>query len=400
MAEIFLSIYMVLALLFPTFYSPYTDIYQSPYYIAVSVAYLVLVLFMGTQVWKKRVRTGLNRKWMWGFLLFVLLYNILSFYFNIRYLHWYGEQLNVTIAFLFVLTLMCYDVKFEQGRWDLIRLLITLILISCGAAIVLYLMGYASFQICNNQIHFYKMPDGFYEDRLYWIYSHKSEHALMLNLFLALLLRFKGKFHHKITFFGGVGLIYLCLIMTRSVTGCAVSLLILMGNWLDAIDFRKVGLKYFRLPVMHVALFVLWVINFFNKFGWWRIRWFFTRRDYKSLGGRTYIWTAVLDTIKKHPEGWGYRFGESLIQTKLLLVNNGHNIFINHMLRFSVPVGICYILLFLGVAIFMLWRTKSFLSMALWVAILIMVDMDYSLMSTSMAMLFLITYLVCVYKKE
>ena len=95
------------------------------------------------------------------------------------------------------------------------------------------------------------------------------------------------------------------------------------------------------------------------------------------------------------------RFGESAIQVaEGWMVNNGHNIFLNAMLRFSVPVGLCFDILFLGIAIYSMIRSKSFLAMGMWMALLILLNTDYSLMSLQMALLFLIVYLVCFYKRK
>ena len=45
----------VLMLLFPAFYSPYTDVYQSAYYAGFSWAYFMLVLYMLLQlVWNRK----------------------------------------------------------------------------------------------------------------------------------------------------------------------------------------------------------------------------------------------------------------------------------------------------------------------------------------------------------
>ena len=95
------------------------------------------------------------------------------------------------------------------------------------------------------------------------------------------------------------------------------------------------------------------------------------------------------------------RFGESAIQVANgELVNNGHNLFLNSMLRFSVPVGICFDILFLGIAVYSMIKSRSFLTLGMWLALLILLNMDYALMSLQMAPLFLIVYLVCFYKRK
>lgn len=95
------------------------------------------------------------------------------------------------------------------------------------------------------------------------------------------------------------------------------------------------------------------------------------------------------------------RFGESAIQvSESLLVNNGHNIFLNAMLRFSVPVGICFSIMFLGIAVYSVIKSRSFLAAGMWLAVLILLNMDYALMSLQMGLLFLVVYLVCFYKRR
>ena len=120
-----------------------------------------------------------------------------------------------------------------------------------------------------------------------------------------------------------------------------------------------------------------------------------------TLGGRTVIWRNVWQTILEYPEGWGMRFGTSMIQTDLgFMVNNAHNVFLNQLLRFSIPVGICFILLFLGIVIYTLVKGRSFLLAGTWIALLVLLDMDYSMMSVQMALVFLIIYLLMQKGKE
>ena len=126
-----------------------------------------------------------------------------------------------------------------------------------------------------------------------------------------------------------------------------------------------------------------------------------SERNIMTLGDRVPIWKAVWQVILDHPEGWGMRFGTSMIQTETgLLVNNAHNVFLNQMLRFSIPVGICFILLFLGLVVYTLVKSRSFLMAGTWLALLLLLDMDYSMMSLQMALLFLIVYLVSIKKKN
>lgn len=394
MTEILLSVYMVLTLLFPAFYSPYTDIYQSSYYVSVSWAYLILVVLMGVTIWRKEWKAGRNRLWIWGYLILLFLYNALSLYFNIRELHWYGEQFNNTIAFLFFAFLICVDMQWEGQKKDFIRFLLRCIVLSNVLSIVLYYMGYLQFMICNNKFLFFEMPQEFYERRHYWIYSHKSEYAVMILAFLALFICYRKKFKNKITFLLSTGVLMYCLYLANSLTAFGAAALIVAGALLDLIDWKK-----FRLNFTN-SMFILWLLRMAGVLYPILLRKLHGLRDVASFGGRLYIWEAALGVIKKYPQGWGMRFGESLFEAGSLFVNNAHNIFLNAMLRFSVPVGICFTLLFSAIVIFSIVKGRNFLTLGMWGAILFMVNMDYSLMSTSMAMVFLIVYLVSVYKEK
>ena len=124
-------------------------------------------------------------------------------------------------------------------------------------------------------------------------------------------------------------------------------------------------------------------------------------RDILAFGNRPVIWKAVLEVIEKHPEGWGMRFGESAIQAaEGVLVNNAHNLFLNEALRFSVPVGILFTLLFLGIAAYSVRKSKSWLGAGMWLSLFFLLNMDYALMSLQMGLLFLVVYLVCFYKRR
>ena len=73
---------------------------------------------------------------------------------------------------------------------------------------------------------------------------------------------------------------------------------------------------------------------------------------------------------------------------------------LSRMLRFSIPVGICFTLLFLGIVIYTLAKGRSFLLAGTWIALLVLLDMDYSMMSVQMALVFLIIYLLMQKGKE
>lgn len=389
-ASFVLKGFCIFSLLFPLFYSPYTDVYQSAYYGGFSWSYLMLVIFMVMQI--AAVGKKASNYWRWlFFLVMLLIYNIISFYINYRYLHWYWEQINNTIAFLFFMMLVCGDVDFEQGRIDIIRFLIYSIILSNIGSIVYYVLGYTKLLMCNNQVVFFRLPADFYETRHYWIYSHKSEYALMLVSFMALMVCYRDKFKNYVTYGFSLLILLICLYLTHSWTGIAGVFLIFVGGALDRINWKNFRWRKSYLWIGLILIVAAAGVGY-------RI---FSERNVFDLGGRPQIWAAVLEVIRKHPEGWGMRFGESAIATESgAFVNNAHNLFMNAALRFSVPVGICFTILFLGLAIYSVIKSRSWLAVGMWLALLILLNMDYALMSLQMGLLFLIVYLVCFYKRK
>ena len=381
----------VFMLLFPAFYSPHTDVYQSAYYAGFSWAYFLLVLYMLLQlVWNrgKLARLHAAAAVYFGVL---LLYNVLSLYFNHKYLHWYWEQINNTVAFLFMAVLLGFQIRLDEGKYDNILFLMRCIVISNVGSIVYYLLGYTNLLICNNQFIFFELPSNFYETRHYWIYSHKSEYALMLVAFMALFTAYRKKFKNMLTFLLSMAVLLFCLYLTHSWTGIAGVFLIILGGVLDQVNWKEFRPKKWHFAAAAVFLAAGGAVA-------WEV---LSERNIMTLGDRVPIWKAVWQVILDHPEGWGMRFGTSMIQTETgLLVNNAHNVFLNQMLRFSIPVGICFILLFLGLVVYTLVKSRSFLMAGTWLALLLLLDMDYSMMSLQMALLFLIVYLVSIKKKN
>ena len=213
--------FIIFSLIFPAFYSPYTDVYLSAYYGGFSWGYLLLVFYMGWWTIKSKKRKEDSwKRWM-VYIVMLLVYNVLSLLFNYKYLHWYWEQINNTVAFSLFLILALNKIKLDAGKWDNIRFLIHCIVLSNVGSVVYYIMGYTNLLICNNRFICYELPSNFYETRHYWIYSHKSEYALMLVAFVGLFVAYRKKFKNKWTYWGSVILLLGCLYLTHSWTGIA-----------------------------------------------------------------------------------------------------------------------------------------------------------------------------------
>jgi hypothetical protein len=213
----------------------------------------------------------------------------------------------------------------------------------------------------------------------------------MLIAFMAVAVCFRSKFRNRFTWLGSMGVFLVCLFLTHSWTGFLAAALIFAGAVLDQIDWKKFHFRKIYWAGI-AGLAVLAAVAGKLLMG---------ERDLTSLGGRRDIWSGALRAIAETPTGWGYRFGEELFPVAAnWSANNAHNVFLNAMLRFSVPVGICFILLIALIAVYSLVKSRSWLAVGMWLAFLMLLNMDYSLLNYEMGMFLFTIYLVCIYQPK
>lgn len=390
MRTISLKLFIAFSLFFPAFYGPFNEDYKMEYYAAFTLAYGALLLYMAWQAFRGQ-RKGQRDRGMEIYIAGIFIYNLLSLYFNMKYLHWYGEQINNTIAFLFFLFLCQYEDSLGEKGDELVMFFLRCAVLSNILSIIYFFMGYTSYLICNNQFYFYQLPEDYYEMRHYWIYSHKSDYALMLTAFMAVSIRFRDKFRNRYTW-GFSMIVFLCaMFLTHSWTGFGAAALVVLGACIDKLDWKKIRFrKIYLLGVAAAAAGGVAALKIFVR-----------ERNLFSLGGRLGIWSGAVKEILNHPRGWGYLFGETLFYAApYWQVNNAHNVFLNAILRFSIPVGICFTILILMIMVYSLYRSRTWLAAGMWLGFLILLNMDYSLLNYEMGMFLFVVYLVCVYRTE
>lgn len=120
-------------------------------------------------------------------------------------------------------------------------------------------------------------------------------------------------------------------------------------------------------------------------------------RDVLSLGLRTYIWTESIKKILNNPLGIGSAFEETHFSVPGISyeVYNCHNVFLNEMWRFSLPVGLLFTLFIFCIIIYSLKKHFSFINLGIWMALLIALNMDYSLLGNDFAIFFF--YIYCIF---
>lgn len=384
-----LKLFIVFSLFLPAFYSPFNEEYKMEYYAIFTLAYGALLLYMAWMLF--RGQKGQRDRFQIVYPAGILIYNLVSLYMNVKYLHWYGEQINNTIAFLFFLCLCCYENSLGEQKDNLVMFFLRCAVLSNVLSIIYFFMGYTSYIICNNQLHLIRLEEGYYEFRHYWIYSHKSDYALMLVGFMAVAVRFRNKFRSQIAWYFSMAVFLFALFLTHSWTGFGAAALVLLGACMGKIDWKK-----FQFRKIHLLWGAIILIG-----GGGIIKLLGRERELLSIGRRLNIWSGAVREIIRTPTGWGYWFTEVLFQaTPDWQVNNAHNVFLNAMLRFSLPVGICFILLLFMIMVYSIYKSRTWLALGMWLGFLVLLNMDYSLLNYEMGMFLFIIYLVCIYEQD
>ena len=308
------------------------------------------------------------------------------------HIQWKWQGANAMISFGFFLLLMSGVNREWIEKHHVIEFANRSIIISNLIGIFVYLKGYSSVYWYNFKFEMMLPQAQYHEKRFEWIYYHKSQYALMILLSIAFILIYRHKFKNKITFGISLAILMICLYISHVNTAIVGGGIMLCGFLLDGVikNFSKINIK---IKMVGIPLCLIGVagaaIAAFMKIN--------SERSIMTLGSRTLIWKKIIKVILNHPEGIGNKFAFkkfSLTEIGGALVNNGHNIFLNEMLRFSIPVGVCFIILFALILIYSLEKKFSFFTLGIWAAVMMSVSMDYAVMASGWTLMLFFFYMI------
>lgn len=378
-ASVLLKLFIVCALLFPVYFSAV----GSPYYPEIIVSNILFILscilIFFTLDKKKENRSFIILS---GCLL--LLYNIFFLYYITLKGQWAYDSLNVTIAMIGFFLLLACDTDHFFEKHHIIQFLMAVIVVTTLIGILIFHLGYTSVSFLNGQITFVPHDPNYYETRYSWFYFHKSQYCFMQLLFISLFVTYRKLFPNRVTYYLSLLILLYAIYISHTYTALFASLLIFAGSIVDYIRPRlsKIKKRYFLLlipPILIAAYFV------------YRMS---LERNIWNLGGRLYIWKESINQILQFDEGIGDLFGGFSFDVPGLTfkVYNCHNLFLNIMLRFSLPAGLCFALIFLSLIIYSLRKRLCFLTAGIWAALLISLGMDYALLTTDLPITMFMLY--------
>ena len=323
---------------------------------------------------------------------FVMCCYVIFYCLMIDSIQWKWQGINCIISFGFFLMLMCGINQEWFNKYHIIEFANRSIVISNLVGIIIYLNGYASVYWYNFKLQLMLPKDFYGEKRFDWIYYHKSQYAFMLLLSLAFILIYRKKFINKITFSISVAILMICLYISHVNTAMVGGGLILCSFCVDWFikHFKKIN-KWIR--IISIPAFCIGIIGaggmVYDKIA--------AERSIMTIGNRTYIWQSAIDLILKRPEGLGLRFSYKKLHLAdwfMKTTNNGHNVFLNEILRLSIPVGVCFIIFFILIIVYSLEKKFSLFTLGIWGALLMSMMMDYAVMNSGWTLMVFFFYMI------
>ena len=373
---------VAVTLFIPYYYSKSYNIYFPDFILATFFSTLCLITICTS--WKPDFRrNGI----LAGVLSIVLLaYNVYATHMNYHYHHWYGDQINTTLAYLFFIALLLVQDSHELVDDLLIKSMIHMIVLSNIMALCYRALDkYANLLFFNKGVSMGTFPKS--EKQYSWLYSFKSEYAFLLLLCIVFFIVYKKHFHNTLTYCLSQGVLLVALYLSTTQTSMVAALIIFGTQFLDYWwktnwKMKLVSLAVIPLPLIFVAK------ELYQKI--------VDSRNILTLNSRTYIWSSFLEYIRETPGGIGVSFGSAMFPAgeNLFLTNNAHNVFLNHALRFSIPVGILYTVLLLVIVLFSFIRKPSFLTLGIWIAVFIATMMDQALNTLELSFVLFLFYCI------
>ena len=276
----------------PYYYAHNYNVYYQDFALATFfAAFFMITVFTS---WKLVFR----RNGVFACMLSILLvaYNGFAAYMNYNYHHWYGDQINTTLAFLFFIVLLIVKDSHELIDDNVIKATIHLIVASNVLSLMYRALDkYTYLMFFNTEVRQGEFPR--WSKPYSWLYAHKSQYAFLLVLCVAFFVVHRKYFRNKLTYCLSQGVLLIALYFTDTYTSMAAALLIFAGQFLNYLLKAKwwlklVSLILFPLPFITVAKELYAQIE--------------TDRNILTLGSRTQIWPAFVQHIQDNPNGVGY----------------------------------------------------------------------------------------------
>lgn len=375
--------FILMNLIFPLYSSSVGQAYSPDIVYAnlFAVMFVGLACLEGNIEWKRRSWLG------YAVAFFLLCFNVFAFYVNKNFFGWYYGQVNMTIAFVFFLAWLFMKEDAACMGEDMVKFLLKAALITNAIGLIPSFLGFQHVWVSADGYAF--LPKDAWEPRYAWIFSHKSEYSFMLVLFLALSVVYRELYDKKWQFWASVAVYGVGLVIADTRATMMAAVFILAGAVMDSLIKKAGGFKWRYIagivPVIVVGLVVLLISM--------------KDRNVFTLNGRLYIWKGAVKHILDNPWGIGSMCGIQDVPVEFGSgnfgsVRNCHNVFLNWLLQYSIPAGFFCIAMMGAIIVASIKKNPSFLTLGIWAALLIPMNMDWCVLLAQIPMMLLVLYFV------
>lgn len=377
---------VAVSLFFPYIYSHRDNCYYQDFILANFFAVLAIIFIFTS--WKLDLRK--NGILLAGMGILLIAYNVCFTYMNYHYHHWYGEQINTTIIFLFFMVLLMVKDIHALIDNSVIRSIIHMMVTSNVLAIGYRLITDENrILIMNNYVRLDEFTDEVMAPMFSWLYIYKSNYAFILVLCIAFCVVYRKLFCNVLTYLLSLGVLVFALYLSDTYTSMAAAALIFIGQFLDYLWKAKWWKKLVAAVILGVPGFCA-CLKLYEFIG--------DKRNILTLGSRTFIWKGSWELIKENPNGMiGFNMGGDVYRVDGLgnKIYNCHNLFLNQMFRFSISVGAIFSIILILIFLWAIKRNFSFTTIFTIMTFLTPICMDYTI--TNMELILFIPILFIMY---
>lgn len=275
-------------------------------------------------------------------LLFIMAYFLTFLYYNINYLGCYWSMFYNLGCFFMMWGMTEYDSPSKKHEEQIDIIINAIIFIFTVAVVISVLANIFNLDAiwCDLEDFHLRGEGAFNDRRLTWVYMHKSSYGLLLVGVLALILKKKDLKYRKLL----IALYAVAALLINSMVSLGSFILVLFSYYIST---KKIDKKFaIRLMLFSIVGLIIGILAFY---------YIALKRDLSSLGGRMYIWAMYAEKIIHYPVGMGKDFYSVRFwmadAKNARFINNFHNVFLNEIIHYSMPVGVLYamIIMFLPV---------------------------------------------------
>ncbi len=374
--------FILIAIFFPAFYSYSGHAFYPDLFLA-----SILALMFVVNIWSKwRLDVRRHAPCVLSVGILLLLYNIATFYSYRRYGElysaWKFDQIHVTVAFLFFLSLLLVKDYQNILSHKVIKLTIYVIVINNLIGLLFRLKGYSRLYMMNfsHELAHVDPVNAYFS----WIYYDIGEYALILLLSMAFFIVYRDHFRNQWTFALSMLVLLAGMYLTKSVTFYMATAILLGGALIQhLLQKYQVADWIIRqcLPIP-LLLYVFAGILLFSKV--------------ESFQTKLLIWQGNWDILINNLTESIMPFGGMPYEVPGVdrAINQAHNVFLNHMLFHSMPVGILFALLFVAILVCSFLRRPDFRTMGFWLAVLIPMILENTPTTLNLALVLFFLYMI------